>query len=467
MASQKLREKIGKVWQEDGNERKASNKVLSDLYEGKIRQYVKERINKEIKDAHEQWEVSNRILEIDIVKRIVKKLARAYRESPVRTLVNGNDNDKLMFDWYMQNTNIKDVFQHVDKNYNNFKEALVQCFFHIDSGLPYFKTWSPHQYIAVSDDNQDESNPTVYATQYAIDDKNQVILLCVSDTETWLQDLKGDVKLNPDNEFGLNEYGLSPFIYIKNTSTDVMPYPDDSMISVATLIPMLCGDINYAIKYMAYGIVYGINIKDDLIRRGPNAFWNLMPFDENSGIPPSIGTLKPDIDIKDVFDGIMMQLQLWLNARGISASIFGYGTSSIQSGVSKMIDESDVSAIIEENQQKYIDMEKELFNFVFHYGHEQWKTSNPEIPQGSFSPDCYVNTTFQKVDVIKTRSELVAEVKEELATGLLSKKRAVKRLNPNMSDDEVEELLIEIKEESAQSMLPAEKSSDQVSGQLE
>jgi hypothetical protein len=455
MASEKIRQKIGKIWEGDDNGRRLSNKTLSDLFEGKIREHVKIRINKEIQDRHEQWEMSNRILEIDIVKRIVKKLARSYRENPIRTLVEGSESDKQMFDWYMQNTNLKDVFYSMDKNYNNFKESLVQCFFHIKSALPYFKVWSPDQYIAVSDDNQDEANATIFATFYGKDEKNQTILLCVSDTETWLQDVKGDIQVNPANEYGINEYGANPFIYAKNTSSDVMPYPDDSMISVATLIPMLCGDINYAIKYMSYGILYGINIKDDLIRRGPNAFWNLMPFDENSPIPPSIGTLKPDIDIKDVFDGIMMQLQLWLNARGISASIFGYGTSSIQSGVSKMIDEADVSAIIEENQQKYIEMEKELFDFVFHYGHDQWKGNNPEIPQGSFSPDCYVETIFPKPDVIKTRQEVIAEVKEELNSGLLPKKRAIKRLNPNFSDDEIDALLEEIKAEQ-----PAEKPID-------
>ncbi len=112
-----------------------------------------------------------------------------------------------------------------------------------------------------------------------------------------------------------------------------------------------------------------------------------------------------------------------------------------------MIDEADVSAIIEENQQKYIEMEKELFDFIFHYGHDLWKSGNPEMPQGAFSPDCSIETSFAKVDVIKTRQEVIAEVKEELSSGLLSKKRAVKRLNPNWSDDEIDALLEEIKAE--------------------
>lgn len=451
MASEAIRKKIGDTWEKDPNNRRSNNKVLSDLFESKIAGYVESRIKKEIEDTHERKEMAARILEIDIVKRIVTKIADAYSKTPTRKVVGGNDKDQQMLDWYLNNTNIKDLFASTDRNYVNFKEALVKCLFHKRTNLPYFKVMMPFDYIAVSDDEQDETNATIFASYWGKIEGNQVLLLCVSDDETWIQDLKGDIYPNEANPDNLNLYGKNPNIYIKNTKVDVMPFPDDSMISVATLIPMLCGDINYAIKYMSYGIVYGINIKEDLIRRGPNAFWNLLPFDENAGIQPTVGTLKPDIDIKDVFDGIMMQLQLWLNARGISTSIFGYNTSSIASGISKMIDEADVTKVIKANQVVYAEMEKQLFDFIMHYGHDVWKMNNPSIPQTSFSPAASVETIFHEPDVIKTRQELLAEIKAEIDAGLMSKKMAAKKLYPNMSDDEIDLLLVEIKEESRQS----------------
>jgi hypothetical protein len=444
MASQATREKIGKVWADDPNDRRSSDKVLSDLFESKIAGYVKERIAKEIIDKNEQKEMAARILEIDIVKRIVTKLAKAYKDTPVRKIVGGSEKDNEILDWYLKNTNLKDIFFSIDKNYNNFKESLIQCFYHVRTNKPYFKAWSPNDYIAVSDDTQDMTNATIFATYYGQTESKQVLLFCVSENEAWIQDLKGDIYPNETNPMNENIYGSNPFIYIKNTSIDVMPYPDDSMISVATLIPMLCGDINYAIKYMSYGIVYGINIKEDLIRRGPNAFWNLLPFDESSTIAPTVGTLKPDIDIKDVFDGIMMQLQLWLNARGISSSIFGYNTSSISSGVSKMIDEADVSDIVKSNQVTYAEMEKNLFDFIMYHGHEVWKLNNPEIPQQSFTPGCYVETVFVEPEIIKTRQEMITEVSQELKAGLTSRKRAIKKLNPNLSDDEIDSIMREM-----------------------
>jgi hypothetical protein len=112
-----------------------------------------------------------------------------------------------------------------------------------------------------------------------------------------------------------------------------------------------------------------------------------------------------------------------------------------------MIDEADVSNMITQNQEIYRKFEKDMFDFIMHYGHDLWKINNPTMPQSTFSPGCYVETIFPKVEVIKSRDEIIKEVTEELKIGLTSKKRAIKRLNPNMSDDEIEELLEEISEE--------------------
>jgi arsenate reductase-like glutaredoxin family protein len=451
MQDETIRKKIGKIWENDENHRRCNCKTLSELYEGAIRKHVEYRIKSEIKDKKEQEEIASRILEIEIVKRIVDKLAKAYKDNPVRRLCDATPIDEEMFEWYLENINFDELGRTIDKNYNNYKEALVQCIFHLKSQKPRVKIWEPSEYIAVTDDTQDISNATIFVTHFGKSEDNEEMLFCVTEEEVWIQNIRGDLLKNEmsdrGNVDGNNLYGRIPFVYANRSKTETMPYPDESMISVATLIPMLCGDINYAIKYMSYAIIYGINVKEEMVRRGPNAFFNLIPFDPESPNKPEVGVLKPDIDIQEVFNGIMQQLQLWLNSRGISASVLGYNSTNISSGLSKMIDEADVSAMISQNQEVYRNMERSIFDFIMHYGHNLWKMNNPEIPQGSFSPECYVEVNFPKVEVIKSRDEIIKEVKEELSIGLTSKKRAIKRLNPNMSDDEIEELLEEINEE--------------------
>lgn len=447
MADLETRKAIGKSWENDENDRRESNKILSDLYEGCICKYVKLRIKHEIIDRDEQKEMAARILEVNITRRVVSKISKAYKDEPIRRIVDGNDKDNEMIDWYLNNTNIKKVFQNIDKSFNNYKESLVRCLFHTGSQLPYFKVLEPYEYIVYSTDMQDRTVPTIIAIGYGVSDTKEQLLLCISKDEIWLQNLKGDLYPIPENNDGYNLYSEMPFVYLKNTESMLMPYPDESLISVSTLIPMLCGDINYAIKYMSYGIVWGANIKEDLIRRGPNAFWNLLPFDENSTVTPQVGTLKPDVDIGQVFDGIMKQLQFWLNARGLTASTLGVGSGDVASGISKMIDEADVSALVEENQKRYSDMEKNLFNFIMHFGHDVWKVNNPAIPQDSFSPACFVETTFPKVEPLKARKEVIDELTGEIDKGLISVKKAIKRLNPNMLDEDIDSLVVEIDED--------------------
>lgn len=454
MATENLMKKIGEIWEHDPDDRRKNCKTLSELYEGQIRKHVEERIKNEIVDPKERAEIALRILEIDLVKRIVDKISKAYIDKPTRILVDGNENDQNMFDWYMQNINFDETGQITDKNFNNYKESLTKCFYHIEKNKPSIISYEPYSYIIVSDDEQVASNGNIAVFDYGKSQDKEDMLLCISDYDVWVQNKRGDRLLNEmnniDNLDGINVYGKAPWFYIKKTNISTMPYPDESMISVATLIPMLCGDINYAIKYMSYAIVYGVNVKEEMIKRGPNAFFNLIPFDETSPNKPEVGVLKPDIDIKEVFDGIMMQLQLWLNSRGISASILGYNTGAISSGVSKMIDEADVTNMISHNQEIYSNYEKDMFDFIMHNAHDIWKNNNLSIPQSSFSPNCYVKTTFNKPQIIKTRDDIIKEVKEELGIGLTSKRRAIKRLNPNMSDDEIKLLIEEIAEEKEQ-----------------
>lgn len=451
MIDYELRKKIGESWKADENHRRMKAGILNDLYEGAITRHVEYRIKEEIKDPKERREISARILEIELVKRIVDKLSRAYYDNPIRRLVNGNPQDQELFDWYLSKINFNELGTRFDKNNNNFKEFLIKPYFHLATMLPRIKLCDPFNYIVVNTDKQDSSIPNIIVEYYGKNEQKEDLLICQSDDELWIQNINGDLasdEMNAiDNIDGYNIYGKLSYVYGRKACSSVMPYPDDSMINISTLIPILCGDINYAIKYMSYAMIWGRNIKEELIKRGPSAFLNLLAADENSPVQPEIGVIKPDIDIKEVYESILMQLQLWLNSRGISASVINSQAGSISSGISKMIDEADVSAIITGNQEAYKKAEYELFQFIMFHGHEVWKLQNPTMPQGSFSPDCYVEITFPKVETLKPRSEVLNEAILELKESLISRKRAIKRINPTMSDQEIDELIVEIKED--------------------
>jgi hypothetical protein len=451
MISEVTRKIIGKVWQGDPNERMKYAQILSDLYEGNVLYHVEQRINKEFKSEKQRNEIKARTLDLQLVSRIVKKLSKAYNDKPTRTLVGGNSTDLDMFGWYLNTIDFNVLGQKIDKNFNNYKEFNAKFYFNEKTGLPAVKLIDPFRYIALSTDRQNEASVDIIAEFWGLDKDKQEILLCQTDDEIWFQNVNGELIQsemayigNPD---GINIYNKLSYIYGCNSSNSVMPYPDKSMVNVGTLFPVLLGDINYAIKYMSYAMIWGRNVKEQLIERAPNSFLNLLPQDDSSQVVPEIGAIKPEIDIKEVLDGIMIQLGLWLSSRGINSSLIATASGSFSSGISKMIDEADVSGIITTNQEIYREAEKRMFDFIMYHGHEIWKNQNPEIPSASFTPGCYVETTFPKSEPIKTRAEIIAEVKEELAANITSKKRAIKRVNPTMSDNEIMELILEIEGE--------------------
>jgi len=65
-----------------------------------------------------------------------------------------------------------------------------------------------------------------------------------------------------------------------------------------------------------------------------------------------------------------------------------------------------------------------------------------------FTPSAYVNTDFSEQIPMVSRGDIVEDLQKEMNAGFISKRRAIKRLNPQMTDNEIEELLAEINGES-------------------
>lgn len=449
MASNQQSLAIAKAWKSDDNARRKVNKNLYELYEGAIRKHAIARINKEFKDPKNQAELSHRILEVDLVKRIVNKLSKAYSKSPNRKII-GTPADQELYDWYVNTMDLNNAMKRADKAFNNYKEFLIYPYFSTRSNLPSLKVIDPFKYIAISTDMDDDSVATTYAVIAGVSENGKEKLYCADNERFWIQDSDGEILTDElaklGNLDGVNIYGAVPYIYGKNAIATVMPYPDESMEGIATLIPLLCADINFSIKYMAFSIVYGINMKAETFNRSPAAFISLVKEDINDETKPELGQLKPEIDISEVFESIMNQLDLWLNMRGITGSIVK--SKDIASGISKMIEEADVTDQISNNQVEYIKAEKQIFEFI-KKAHEIWKGQNPAIPSGSFTEESELLIEFERIEPIRSRSDIVKEVAEEKAAGLTSVKRAVKRINPNLPDEEIDKILEEIEEEKS------------------
>lgn len=176
----------------------------------------------------------------------------------------------------------------------------------------------------------------------------------------------------------------------------------------------------------------------------PNAFWNFKS-DPTKDKTPSVGVIKPTVDIQQVVQFIQAQLTFWLNSKNIRpGTIGGLASENFASGISKIIDEMDTAEDRQKQVHYFVKAEKEMWSLITKKLHPYWQNQGLIENKMSFSPTVEIDVEFQEQLPLMRRSELLKDIIQELDKGLTTKKRAIKVLNPEMSDKEIDQLVAEI-----------------------
>ena len=144
----------------------------------------------------------------------------------------------------------------------------------------------------------------------------KAVFRAFTDDEFLLFDQDGNIlqdRMNAmGNPEGINPYGRIPFVYINRSQYELIPTLDSDVCSMTILISLLLSDLGYAIKYMAFSLVYGIDVDMTNVTRAPNAFLELKS--DIEGNKPELGTIKPEVDIDQVMQYTMDLFSLWMNS---------------------------------------------------------------------------------------------------------------------------------------------------------
>ena len=427
------------------------NGDLIDMLEGNLLFYVDALLKVQL--APQSYDQArHRIAPINLLKKINDKLTVIYNPGPLRTLEGGNEKDKEMFSWYLNNSNINRAMKTACENYSLCKASILEPLIHDDK--LFIRILQNNDFTVMSDDKVNPLSPT------------HVIVLCGNGSETdymiWTDEevkkMMADGKVDQaymtsiENPEGVNIYGELPFIYINSSQRKLVPTADVDLKTIVTLIPLLLSDLNYAVMFQCFSIVYGINVDDAGLKRAPNAFWALKS-DATSDNKPEVGVIKPQVDIDQVLGLIQSELSLFLNSRGIKPGSIGtLDKDSFASGLSKMVDQIDTVELRQNLVSVFTDAEWDLWNFILHVAHPVWIKS-AEVPFAvEFTKDCFVQTKFAEQLPLMSRGQIVSDQKAELDAGFTTKKRAVQTLNPEMSEDELNELMTELEEEDGNQM---------------
>lgn len=439
---------------------------LLDIFEGNLSKYVDMELSNQL-SMQSYLQAKNRISPINILPKVIDKLTNIYQTTVIRTVVDGTESQQEMLDWYQKEMTTNMVMNNSNELFNLCRTSLIYPYTY--KGMPRIRAILNDRFVVVSND---QMNPEIPTDVILIAGRMEGVTIYWywNATEFYIADSEGkrrvDLMSQMGNVDGINPIGRLPFVYVNESKHRLTPMPDMDTLKIVKLLPVMLSDLNLAAMFQSFSIVYGIDLDDTDLKFSPNAFWRLKS-DATTDKKPEIGTIKPTVDFDQVLRLVESQLSIWLETKGIKASTVGtLTTDNAASGISKLIDNMDTFEARQKQVAVYSAAEKDLWDLVLNYMAPYWAATGmldgPAFPYGL---PVQVNTQFSVQLPAQERGAVVRDLRDEYAAGFISRRGAMKRLNPEMTDDELEDLIEEIDGVEDDSEDNGEDSNGEVVGQ--
>lgn len=435
------------------------NADLFDIDQGSLLKHILKDLQDQLHPMSFQA-AKHRVAPINVLRKLISKLSTLYSDSPQRIVIDGNDKDIEMLNWYEDKFSMNQQMSHANRFFNLFKNTFLEPYT-ID-GEPRLRVIPSDRFTVYGNNPKDDTKVEAFikmmgtvmvqrpGTTHPDDMEIRKRFYVTTDEEFLIVDDQGQVldsEMSKMEQDGANPFGRIPGVYINASDFQLIPDPDSDLLSMSKLLPILLSDLNYAVMFQAFSIIYGVDVNFENLEKSPNAFWSLKS-DPETGGKPEVGSIKPQVDIDQVLGLVQGEMALWMESRDIRPGSIGkVQDTNFASGVAKMIDEADTTMNRKSQIPFFQKAEMAFWDTVMHHLHPIWTKSGEIEKMPLFSADAKVWVEYDEPSVAKTRVDIIREVEEEMKIGLLPKRRAAMRLNPDMDDDEIDELLEELKEE--------------------
>lgn len=421
------------------------NNIIFDILEGDFLKHLTESLSKEL-SANNLADAITRAAPINVLRKIVGKLSRLYNTGdPIR--VTDNPSDQALIDEYVKNEDLNTHWGNANSNFNSYKNTVLELYHDPNKSRLRTRSVPSVQFLPYSNDLIDPLNPTTLIKFMGKDDAGNRMFWVYSDDEFYSLSDKGGRQAIGETE-GLNPYGILPFTYINQSSYTLVPTIDTDTVQMALLIGKLLVDINFGSKYQSHPIVYGIDMDTEGLERSPNILWNLKSDDDKK---PEINVLKTDADIESQLNSLMQQTALWLQTKDIRPGTVGSTSAEkASSGISLMIQEMDTAENVSKQQKYFEEAENDYWKRLARI-HNYLADAGKLSTRSKFvnPADLTVTIEYAAAGTVEDPTVKEARILAQLTAGTLSKKEAMRRLNPKMEEKQIEELLSEAKADGA------------------
>jgi hypothetical protein len=427
---------------------------LIDIYEGNLCKYVDAEMSKQL-SAQSYLQAKFRMAPINVLPKVIDKLTHIYQTPVVRRVEDGTPSDQELLDWYIEKMRLNPKMNSANEMFNLCGSTLLYPF--VYENTPQLRVILNDRFVVYSDDPIQPTKPT-YVILLAGRQDDKDIFWVWSATEFMICDSDGkvrtDIMLKYNNIEGINPLGVLPFVYVNESDYKLCPVIETDTLKMVKLLPIMLSDLNLAAMFQSFSIIYGIDLDDENIKFAPNAFWRLKS-DATSDKKPEIGQIKPQVDFDQVLKLIESQFSLWLGTKGIRAGAVGQlSPENLASGISKIIDEMDTFEARQKQVTEFQDAEMMLWNLLLNHMHPYWSETGQIDNRAIWTPTAQVKTLFVEQLPTQNRGNIVRDLRDEFQSGFTSRKRAIAKLNPTFSEEQIEELMEEIAEERTVTVEP-------------
>jgi hypothetical protein len=264
-----------------------------------------------------------------------------------------------------------------------------------------------------------------------------------------------------DSEKGEEQYehqlGLLPIVNIaKDRDQEFWATQGEDMIDMTLAIQTGFSDLLTISKHQGYSLLTMTSAeKPEKLVLGLNrAVW----LKQTAGAPtPSIDYKSSAANISDYKDLMLELVGLLLSTNDMSPkAIAGMNNAqSFSSGFHALIEMSDTLEAREETKPVFMDAERSLWKTIaaWHNTLLDAGTIAPEARKlGKFSDDFEIVVHYAEVKPLENEKEKVDLVKSLREMGLITRHRSMKKLYPEMNDDEIKKELALIEQEKTDNM---------------
>lgn len=429
---------------------RATNWELYEVLNGALMDKVLSSLQAELISRKGYIQMANRIPSYNIHKRLIDKTSKVYHEPALRST--DKESDQALIDDIVRTADLDSEFALANDYLNSMRSFAIEPY--LDSnGLIQTRVLGPWEFMPFSDSLMEPDKMTVFVKWIGTEaDKKSDILVLSSDDEIIVINTKGELKQDIMNGMGvpdgINPFGRIPVVYKNATKGRLMSFTNSEGLSMAILMPKLFGDINYASKYLCHSIIWMRNVNMEKMDINPDAVLDLGDEvgGEDGGGKPEVGTITPTVDIPNLIASIGFQIQNYFETEGVKT---GTVNASDVSGVSKALDEGDITELRKKQIMLFRRAETELFELLQKM-QDVWASSADSKLKRRFSPNFIKSFTvdYPELKTMKSDSQRLDEVAKWRDQKAMSRRQLIREMRPEMTESKIDAWLEEIDAET-------------------